>query len=185
MIYKFIIKLVIFIFLINSNSYSQSQVAVNVSQAFTNIILSKTKITKKDYDDFWNKTGVKSKEEKMNFIFTMRNSFLPIQEYNKVIWECAEKSWIANQEIECPDIKKISTKLKKILYDSDQEEKFEEMEKGFKDIIKASANRIKKDTNQKVALEDIRAIKNETNRILDRASIILQPEFLDISALQF
>ena len=92
MIYKFIIKLIIFIFFVNSNSYSQSQVAVDVSQSFTKIILAKEKITKKDYNNFWDKTGVKSKEEKMNLIFTMRNSFLPVQEYNKAIWESLEKN---------------------------------------------------------------------------------------------
>ena len=31
-------------------------------------MLSKEKITKKDYNNFWNKTGVKSREEKINFI---------------------------------------------------------------------------------------------------------------------
>jgi len=180
MIYKFIIKLIIFIFFINSNSYSQSQVAVDVSQSFTKIILAKEKITKKDYNNFWDKTGVKSKEEKMNLIFTMRNSFLPVQEYNKAIWECAEKSWIANQEIDCPDIKKISAKLKKTFYNLDQQEKLEEMDRGFRDMIKASANRVKKETNQKITLEDIQIVKRETIRILDRASIILQPEFMEV-----
>jgi hypothetical protein len=179
MIYKFITKLTIFALLTYSNSYSQSQVAVNVSDSLVSIILLKTKITKKEYNDFWSKTGVKSKEEKMNFIFTMRSNFLPIQEYNKAIWECAEKSWIANREIECPNVKTVSAKLKKILYDSNQEAKFEEVERGFKAIIKASANRIKKDTNQKVTLEDIQNIKDETSRILDRTSIILQPEFVE------
>ncbi len=50
MIYKFIIKLIIFIFFVNPNSYSQSQVAVDVSQSFTKIILAKEKITKRDLD---------------------------------------------------------------------------------------------------------------------------------------
>ena len=179
MTYKFIVKIIIFIFLIQYNSYAQTQIAVDVSQSFSKIIVAKEKITKKDYNNFWDKTGVKSKEEKMNLIFAMRNSFLPIQEYNSAIWECAEKSWIANREIECPDIKKILVKLKETFYNLNQQEKLEEMDKGFKDIIKASANRVKKETNQKITLEDIQIIKKETIRILNRASIILQPEFVN------
>ena len=65
-------------------------------------------------------------------------------------------------------------------YNLDQQEKLEEMDRGFGDMIKASANRVKKETNQKITLEDIQIVKRETVRILDRASIILQPEFMEV-----
>ena len=139
MLYKLIIKVIILSLLICSKAYSQSQIANNVSQELSNIMLSKEKITKKDYNNFWSKTGVKSKEEKMNLIVNVKNSFLIIQEYNKAVWECAENSWIANKEIECKDLQKIVQNIKKIFYNSVEIEKFKEMEKVFNDMIKKSA----------------------------------------------
>ena len=58
MYYKFLFKIVVIFFLTCSKAYSQSQIANNVSQELTNIMLSKEKITKKDYNNFWNKTDL-------------------------------------------------------------------------------------------------------------------------------
>ena len=77
--YKFLFKIIIIVLLTSSKAYSQSQIANNISQELSNIMLSKEKITKKDYNNFWSKTGVKSKEEKMNLIVNVKNSFLIIQ----------------------------------------------------------------------------------------------------------
>jgi hypothetical protein len=185
MLYKFITKTIILVFLILSNAYGQSQIANNVSEAIKEIMLSKEKITKKDYDSFWQKTGVKSREEKINFIINIKNNFLLIQEYNKTVWECAEKSWIANKEIECKDLQKNITDIKKNLGNSVDIEKFKEMESGFNDIIKNSAKRGKNVESvgrskifQEITLESIQEIKRKTNQILERANAILQPEFI-------
>jgi len=188
MLYKLIIKTIILSLLIYSKAYSQSQIANNVSQELSNIMLSKEKITKKDYNNFWSKTGVKSREEKMNLIVNVKNSFLIIQEYNKAVWECAENSWIANKEIECKDLQKIAQNIKKIFYNSVEIEKFKEMEKGFNDMIKTSAKRGKNidlagsKIFQEITLESIKEIKKKTNLMLERINIILQPEFIDSPA---
>lgn len=185
MLYKFIVKIIILTLLICPKAYSQSQIANNVSQELTNIMLSKEKITKSDYNNFWSKTGVKSKEEKSNFIINIKNSFLIIQEYNKAVWECAEKSWIANKEIECNDLQKNVEKVKKNLANSEDFEKFKGMENGFNNMIKDSAKRGKNidlggsKIFQKITLESIQEIKMKTNKMLERTNIILQPEFID------
>lgn len=185
MLYKFIIKIIIITFLICPKAYSQSQIANNVSQEITKIMLSQEKITKNDYNNFWNKTGVKSKEEKLNLILNLKNSFLIIQEYNKAVWECAENSWLANKEIECKDLQKIAQNIKKIFYSSIEIEKFKEMEKGFNDMIKTSAKRGKNvdlggsKIFQEVSLESIQEIRKKTNKILERTNMILQPEFIE------
>jgi len=187
--YKFIFKVVIIVFLTSSKAYSQSQIANNVSQELSNIMLSKEKITKKDYNNFWSKTGVKSREEKANFILSIRSSFLLIQEYNREVWECAEKSWIANKEIECKNLKKSIEKINKILVDSADIEKFKKMENGFNEMIKGSARRSNNielgngsKISQEITLESIQEIKKKTNLMLDRINIILQPEFIDSPA---
>jgi len=185
MIYKFIIKTFILTFLILPKAYSQSQIANNVSQELIKIMLSSDKITKNDYDNFWSKTGVKSKEEKINFIVNIKNSFLIIQEYNQSVWDCAEKSWIANKEIVCIDLQKNIEKIKRNIDNSIDMEKFKEMEIGFNKMIKDSAKRGKNielgsgsKFFQEITLESIQEIKRKTSAMLERTNVILQPEFV-------
>ena len=185
MIYKFITKTFILIFLTCFNAYSQSVMSQNISREFTKIILSPEKITKNDYNNFWKQTGIKSREEKMNLIITMKNSFVAVQEYNKDVWDCAEKSWIANKEIDCAKLKKSANNLKNIFYNSPEIDKFKEMEKKFTELIKVSSRRgidSDKDNSSKnfkqITLTDIQKTKEDTKKILERADIILQPEFI-------
>ena len=185
MIYKFITKTFILIFLTSFNAYSQSEMSQNISREFTKIILSPEKITKNDYNNFWKQTGIKSREEKMNLIVTMKNSFVAVQEYNKDVWDCAEKSWIANKEIDCAKLKKSTNTLKNIFYNSQEIDKFKEMEKNFIELIKVSSRRgIDSDKNnssknfKQITLVDIQKTKEDTKKILERADIILQPEFI-------
>ena len=186
MIYKFIIKTFILIFLTCFNAYSQSVMSQNISREFTKIILSPEKITKKDYNNFWKQTGISSREEKMNLIVAMKNSFVAVQEYNKDVWDCAEKSWIANKEIDCAKLKKSTNTLKNIFYNSPEIDKFKEMEKNFTELIKVSSKRgenIDKSSNslkiyKQITLADIQKTKEDTKKILDRADVILQPEFI-------
>jgi len=151
-------------------------------------MLSKDKITKRDYDNFWSKTGIKSKEEKINIIIVLKNNFLIIQEYNQAVWDCAEKSWIANKEIICKDLQKNIETIKKNLVGSVDIEKFREMEIGFNSMIKDSAKRGKNielgngaKIFQEISLESIQEIKRKTNSMLERTKIILQPEFIDLN----
>ena len=190
MLYKFIIKIIILVLLTCSKAYSQSQIANNISQELSNIMLSKEKITKKDYNNFWSKTGVKSKEEKINFIYSMKSSFVVIQEYNREVWDCAEKSWISNKEIECKNLQKSIENINKILVDSADIEKFKKMENGFNEMIKGSARRGKdielgngSKIFQEITLGSIQEIKKKTNLMLERVNVILQPEFIDSPAL--
>ena len=185
MIYKFITKTFILIFLTSFNAYSQSEMSQNISKEFTKIILSPEKITKNDYNNFWKQTGIKSREEKMNLIVTMKNSFVAVQEYNKDVWDCAEKSWIANKEIDCAKLKKSTNTLKNIFYNSPEIDKFKEMEKNFTELIKVSSRRgIDNDKNnssknfKQITLADIQKTKEDTKKILERADVILQPEFI-------
>jgi len=185
MIYKFTIKTVILFFLIFPNALAQSEMANNIAQEIQNIMLSKNKITKKDYDNFWKKTGVKSREEKINFIINIKNSFLLIQEYNKAVWDCAEKSWIANKEINCPDLQKISKNIKKSLENTANIEKFIQMESDFNGMIKTSSKRGsdvdlgKTKIFKEINLESIQNLKKETARMLDRTNIIFQLDFVE------
>jgi len=185
MIYKFITKTLILTLIICFDAYSQSEMAQNISQEFSKIILSPEIITKKDYNNFWKKTGIKSREEKMNLIIAIKNNFVAVQEYNKDVWECAEQSWIANKEIECADLKKSTKNLRNIFSNSAEIDKFKQMEKNFIDLIKISSKRGKNidEPNtlkifQQITLADIQKTKESTKKILERADVILQPEFI-------
>ena len=186
MIYKFITKTFILFFLTCLNAYSQSEMSQNISREFTKIILSPEKITKNDYNNFWKQTGITSQQEKINFIVSMKNSFMAVQEYNRDVWDCAEKSWIANKEIDCPKLKKSANNLKNIFNNSAEIDKFKEMEKNFTELIKVSSRRganTDKSANgskvfKQITLADIQKTKEDTKKILDRGDIILQPEFI-------
>lgn len=185
MIYKFITKTSFLFFLTFFNAYSQSEMSQNISSEFSKIILSNEKITKNDYNNFWKQTGIKSREEKMNLIVALKNSFVALQEYNKDVWECAEKSWIANKEIDCAKLKKSTNTLKNIFYNSPEINKFKEMEKKFNELIEASSRRgVDNDKNnnsknfKQITLADIQKTKEDTKKMLERADIILQPEFI-------
>jgi hypothetical protein len=158
----------------------------NISREFTKIILSPEKITKNDYNNFWKQTGITSQQEKINFIVSMKNSFMAVQEYNRDVWDCAEKSWIANKEIDCPKLKKSANNLKNIFNNSAEIDKFKEMEKNFTELIKVSSRRgDNSDTStngskvfKQITLADIKKTKEDTKKILERTDIILQPEFI-------
>jgi len=94
-IFKKISFFFILFFVFSKNLCAENTIGEDVAQKLMNIANSSQPISKKEYNNFWNSTGIKSREQKLNFILTLNQLILPIQKYNLILWDCAEKSWIS------------------------------------------------------------------------------------------
>jgi len=166
-------------------AFSQETYSARVSKKLMEIATSSQKITKKEYDDFWNSTGIKSRDQKINFINSMRYNFILIQEFNKILWDCAEKAWVANKKIKCQELNNNLNKIKTNLISEIGEDEFKKVENNFNYIIETASNRgiDKNNPNANIqpanmiTLEKIKIAKINTQNLLDRINILLQPDF--------
>ena len=180
---------IIFVIVISKNLQAQndSDIGSKVADNVANIMRSKKPVTKKDYDKFWNLMGVKSKEQKLSLISIMRPSFVDVQDFNALLWSCAEKSWIEKQQVKCDNLYNKFEYLKKTLSTIPNDQKIKDMEKNFKYIIIAAANQGKippeyqndMDFPDDLTLDKIKSAARESQIMLLRANALLQLEFLE------
>jgi len=175
-----VINLVILFFSSWANA-EDSKFSQNVADKLIKIATSSSPITKKDYDDFWKSTGIKSKEEKINLISIMRANYLVIQQYNSILWECAEKSWIDNKIYDCQKINKKYLKIRNDLYKLLGDQEFKKVDDNFNKVIKISANRegslSSNSSGDSITLEKLQYAKNTSKLVLQRVDLIMQVEF--------
>ena len=188
MIFKTLLT-IIFIITTSKNILAQndSDIGSKVADNVADIMRSNKPVTKKDYDKFWNLMGVKSKEQKLNLISIMRPSFVDVQDFNTLLWSCAEKSWIAKQQIKCDNLFKKFDDIKNNFLTMNDNQKVKAMEKNFKYIIIAAANRgvippeyqNDMDFPSNLTLDKIKSAARESQIMLLRANALLQIEFLN------
>jgi len=170
-------------FFVTKNIFANNTVGGEVSQNLMKIVNSSKPISNKEYNDFWNSTGIKSREQKLNFIITLNQLILPIQKYNLILWDCAEKSWLKQKPENCeksfPELPKIKLQLTKQI----GEDNFKNIDDNFIKVIKSSANR-KGNPNDKndisdaeISLEKIKMAKIASMKTLNRIDILLQPDY--------
>lgn len=182
-IFKNISFFFILFFVFSKNLCAENTIGEDVAQKLMNIANSSQPISKKDYNNFWNSTGIKSREQKLNFILTLNQLILPIQKYNLILWDCAEKSWISQKVENCEKIFTDLPKIKKQLSSQVGEENFKNIDNNFKKVIRSSANRKgnpndKDDINDnEISLEKIKDAKIKSMQTLNRIDIILQPDY--------
>lgn len=182
---KFLLTIFLFLSINISFAFATENYADNVSKKLMEIAMSDKKITQKDYNDFWNTTGVKSRDQKINLIMSMKTSFIAIQEFNTVLWDCAEKSWLANKKIKCSELNKNFEKIKNNLLSGIGEEDFKKIEGNFNYIIESASNRgIDKNktfntlqADNLITLDKIRIAKIKSQNLLERVNILMQPDF--------
>lgn len=163
---------------------SQNQQALAMQNALQEVMLKQGNLTKKDYDDFWNKVGATTPQEKNKAIGSIKKSFLAIQEYNREMWICAEKAWMSSKIEPCAKAEEKIQLLKKDAKMKEQLQLIAIVEENFQKIIKSSANKtdmISKDgTNMgKLTLESIRFSRDNTQKTLDRFNQLLAVEFIE------
>lgn len=182
-----ILRIILLIFIVNflpiENLPAQNTIGNEVAQNLMKIANSPKPISKKDYNDFWNSTGIKSREQKLNFILTLNQLILPIQKYNIILWDCAEKSWQSQKPENCEKTFSNLPKIKKQLIQQVGEENFKNIDDNFKKVINSSAKRKGNPNNEKdisdseISLDKIRNAKLKSIQTLDRIDIILQPDY--------
>jgi hypothetical protein len=176
--------LVINLFLIffSSPVLSQStQYSQNIADKLVKIATSEKSISKSDYDDFWNATGIKSREEKINLIAILKANYFLIQQYNNILWECAEKSWIDNKIVNCQTINANYLKIRNDIFKLLGDEEFKKIDDNFNNIIKISSKRggsmMNGQAEQPITLEKVQFAKRASQNMLQRVDKILQVDF--------
>ncbi|MBM3590773.1 MAG: hypothetical protein FJX30_05330 [Alphaproteobacteria bacterium] len=172
----------VFLLIFTTNSLAQnSDFSQIVSEKLIKIATSSNKITKKDYNDFWDSTGIKSSQEKIKLISLMKSNFIAIQQYNSILWECAEKSWKDGAIADCQKINKNFIEVKKTLYNLLGNEEFKKVDFNFNNVMKVSAKRggsiAPGAPEEEITLEKIQLAKMTSQVVLQRIEIILQPDF--------
>mgnify|MGYP006289966541 CR=1 FL=1 len=157
------------------------QFSQNIANKLIKIVSSDSPITRKDYNDFWKSTGIKSQAEKLNLISIMRANYFTIQQYNTILWECAEKSWADNKIYDCQKINKNYLKIRNQVYQLLGDEEFKKIDNNFNNVIKISAKRggsMSPDLEEEpITLEKVQYAKRASQLMLQKIDIIMQPEF--------
>lgn len=183
---KNLIKIILILlvnFIVAKNLFAKETIGSEVASNLMKIANSSKIISKKEYNDFWNSTGIKSREQKLDFILTLNQLILPIQKYNLILWDCAEKSWLRQMPENCEKSFPELSRIKSQLIMQIGEDNFKNIDVNFKKIIKSSANR-KGNPNDKndisdneISLEKINNAKIKSIETLNRIDILLQPEY--------
>lgn len=105
---KFLSILICISCLFSTNAFANSSLSSSAGSAVAGLYAGTGKISKEQYDAFWDKVGVKSRSEKEQVIGFMRDNFLLIQDYQIQVWKCAEQAWTARK---VPTCNKMRTKL--------------------------------------------------------------------------
>ncbi len=188
---KIFYLIIITFFLTSSSAFAQykemlknNQNAIGMQNALQELLMKQGEITRQDYDNFWNKIGINSRQEKERAIASIKKNFVLIQEYNREMWNCAETAWYSSKVPPCPKAQEKLSLLKKDAKMTEQFELFKIIEENFTNIIYASANKgdIKgKDGVNfgKISLEIIKTSRDNIEKILNRFNKILVTEFKD------
>ena len=151
-------KIIILFLLIFTSSYAQEM--TEKPDPIQIIMMGKGKISKREYNEFWRHLEVKNKEEKAATILSMRQSFLPMQEYQKEIWTCAEIAYKKRKNVSCNKSLEVINAYKKSSKLGNQNPYVKELEKMGEKILNAAAKR-----------EKLYLVNNEDGFNLDEKSI--------------
>lgn len=107
-------KVVYFIiFFLSLNLDSLAQNSTPKPDPMQVVIMGKGKVTKKEYDEFWQYLEVTNDKDKREMINSMSKTFLPMQEYQKQSWACAKQAWIKRKKVPCPKADAVAIAYKK------------------------------------------------------------------------
>ena len=155
-----------------------------IQGALQEIMLKQTKITRKDYDNFWQKVGINSPQEKEMAIASIKKNFITMQEYNREIWNCAEQAWYKSQVIKCSKADAIMNKFKEDNAMKDQGDLIKLIESSYQNIITAAATKQEltgKDGTKmgKLDLATIQASRKTVDDSLKKFDRILAVNFVE------
>ncbi len=174
-----IFLLIILLFSTNALAKESDQAMANA--AMNDLNIENSRITKAQYDDFWNKAGAKNRKEKEQTILLMKDNFLSIQDYQREVWKCAEQAWNSKKISKCngseAKLKLLQANFKK----NNQEDAMMKFKESSEAIIKAAANRGKyTPTGGKevqMSLELIKTTRNNLDKIFSKFEQILKVDY--------
>jgi hypothetical protein len=178
---NFLILNLFLLFFLNLAHAQNNQYADIVANKLMKIATSDKPITKNDYDDFWNSTGIKSRDQKISLIAKLKDNYGIIQQYNNILWQCSERSWIDAKIIDCQKINSNYQNIRNQLFKLLGDEEFKKIDDNFNNIINISAKRGGKISNtssdQPITLDKIQYAKKLSQLMLERVEKILQIDY--------
>jgi len=157
---------------------------IAIQSVLQEIMLRPGKVTRADYNRFWEKTGVTSNTEKERVIASAKKNFIMIQEYTREIWICAEKAWISSKNPPCTKASQILENLKKASPMPEQQELYRLIEKNYADILNSAANKTplqtpNTTTTTTLTLESIRTYRKSIDESLEKINKVLSVEYVE------
>lgn len=168
-------------FIFTSKVFANQPDQVAVSQALASLYSSEGKVTKEQYNEFWQKVGVKNRQEKEKVVSFMKDNFLSVQDYQRETWKCAEESWKAKKILQCVNMKNkldiVQNSFKKL----GQESSLDQIKEASNSVLKAAASHgeIEFPNSQKVqiSLELIQKTRANLDKIFEKFNVILRVEY--------
>lgn len=138
-------------------------------------------LTKAEYEKFWQTVGATSRADKERMIVAMKEGFILTQEYQREIWLCVEQSWISRNVAKCEKAQQKLAVMQRIMND-DQKAVIKKMDDNSKRLIQAAAKRedfkiAENAAPLKFSIENIRAIRENLERMLKRFEQVLRIEY--------
>ncbi|MBU6338526.1 MAG: hypothetical protein KGQ36_00920 [Rickettsiales bacterium] len=168
-------------FILADNVFANQPDQASVNQALANLLSAEGKVTKAQYDEFWQQVGVKNNKDKEQVIFFMKDNFLLMQDYQKETWQCAEDSWKAGKVTECSNMKKKLDLLQASFKKIGQESAITQVKEASDYIVKAAAKHGQLELpgapKTQMSLELIQKTKANLNKIFEKFSAILRVNY--------
>lgn len=173
--------MICFCCLLCSQALAQAPINAGTGSAVAALYAGTGKITKEEYDAFWDKVGVKNHEEKEQVIGFMKSNFLLIQDYQREVWNCARQAWDARTVPACNKMREklhqVQTNFKKI----GQEESLTRLTRSSDSIINAAATRgiftMSSGQEGQMSLELIESTTASLDALFSRFEQILKVEY--------
>lgn len=172
----------IFIFFFAAQNLAAQSFDSNImSKMISQIAVGKGKVTKAEYDGFWQSIGITEIEQKKSVIDMMRRNFIMMQSYQSEVWKCAEQAWISQTMPQCNaaklKIKEIKVEMEKV----GQGEVIKKIEANTNNLLTSASKRQvtqgPEGTGVPLTLENIRTTRKNMDDMLARFEQVLRVKY--------
>ncbi|MBM5782472.1 MAG: hypothetical protein FJ368_03515 [Pelagibacterales bacterium] len=162
-------------------SFAQELNYDSVGKAVAGLYAKTGNVTKEEYDAFWNEIGAKNNSDKQKIINFVKDNLLPMQEYQRETWKCAETSWNAQKVLQCPDLQKKYILIEASFKKNKQENQLKNIKEFSAQVLQSAAKRssIKPEGGNEIplSLEMIQMMTKNLDGIFARFSQVLKTSY--------
>lgn len=177
-----ILGFVLFLFLSNFAYAQEGTDPMALNSVVQEIVTGTGPVTKAQYDKFWAQLGATQPDQRAQMIDVMKSRFVFAQEYQREVWNCAEKAWNSKSVPQCPGAQNKLASLRAEMEKTKSESMLNPMIEYSDNLLKAAATRgsIKNPNGQgevQVTLEMIKSTRSGLDQMLNRFSQILKTNY--------